>query len=131
MSFFNNFHEGAKFIKSLNATFLVLISKKSGVKDLRDFRPISLVGSLYKLLAKVLANKLKKVMGKVIAEFKNAFVEGRQILDATLIANEVANSRLKGSECSVLCKPYIKETYDHVNWNFLLSVLRKMCFGEK
>ena len=81
MSFFSDFHEGGRFVKSLNATFLVLISKKSGAEDLRDFWPISLVGNLYMLLAKVLANGLEKVMGKVIFESQNAFVEGRQILE--------------------------------------------------
>ena len=126
MSFFSNFHEGGRFVKSLNATLLVLIPKKGGAEDLRNFRLISLVGSLYKLLAKVLANKLKKVMGKVIA-----FVKGRQILDATLIINEAVDSRLKCSECGVLCKLDIEKVYDHVNWNFLLLVLRKMGFGEK
>ena len=44
----------------------MLISKKSGAEDLGDFRPISLLGGLYKLLAKVLANRLKKVVGKVV-----------------------------------------------------------------
>ncbi|RVW99041.1 Transposon TX1 uncharacterized 149 kDa protein [Vitis vinifera] len=95
MGFFREFHERGKFVKSLNATFLVLVLKKGGAEDLKDFRPISLVGSLYKLLAKVLANRIKKVMGKVISESQNAFVEDRQILDATLIANEVVHSRLK------------------------------------
>lgn len=71
----------------MNATFFVLIPKKDDVDDLRDFRPINLVGSLYKLLAKVLTNKLKKVVGKVIPSSQNAFVEGRQILDVILIAN--------------------------------------------
>ena len=68
MNFFREFYDHNKFVKSLNATFLVLIPKKAGVEDLRDFRPISLVGSLYKWLAKVLANRLKKVVGKVVSK---------------------------------------------------------------
>ncbi|RVW82040.1 hypothetical protein CK203_049062 [Vitis vinifera] len=59
-----------------------------GAEDLGDFRPISLLGGLYKLLAKVLANRLKKVLGKVVSEDQNAFMKGRQILDVSLIANE-------------------------------------------
>ncbi|RVW15738.1 putative ribonuclease H protein [Vitis vinifera] len=61
-----------------------------GVEDLGDYRPISLLGGLYKLLAKVLANRLKKVIGKVISPDQNAFIKGRQILDGSLIANEGA-----------------------------------------
>ncbi|RVW77606.1 hypothetical protein CK203_043008 [Vitis vinifera] len=84
-----------RFVKSINAYFLVLISKKGGIEDLKDFRPISLVGILYKLLAKVLANRLKKVMGKIVSKSQNTFVEGRQILDASLIANEAIDSMQK------------------------------------
>ena len=130
MGFFREFHEMSRFVKSLNATFLVLVPKKGDAEDLKDFRLISLVSSLYKLLAKVLANKIKKVMGKVISESQNAFVESRQILDIVLIANEVMDSMLKNNAGSVLCKLHIKE-YDHVNWKFLISVLRKMTFGKK
>ena len=77
--FFREFHECSGFVKSLNATFLTLIPKKRGAEDLKDFSLISLMGSLYKLLTKVLANRLKKVVDKVITESQNAFVEGRQI----------------------------------------------------
>ena len=67
MGFFRDFHEWGRFVRSLNAMFLVSIPKKGGVDDLRDIRPISLVGGLYKLLAKVLANRLKKVVNKVVS----------------------------------------------------------------
>ena len=96
-----------------------------------DFRPISLVRGLYKLLAKVLANRLKKVVGKMVSSTQNAFVEGRQILDATLIANEVIDSLLKRKESGVLCKLDLEKAYDRINWDFLLSMMQKMGFGEK
>ncbi|RVX04923.1 hypothetical protein CK203_019296 [Vitis vinifera] len=88
---FKEFYDQKSFAKSLNTTFLVLILKKGGAEDLGDFRPISLLGGLYKLLAKVLANRLKKVLGKVVSTDQNAFVRGRQILNASLIANEVVD----------------------------------------
>ncbi|RVW75587.1 hypothetical protein CK203_056440 [Vitis vinifera] len=86
-----------------------------GAEDLRDFRPISLVGGL---LAKVLDKRLKKVAGKVVYLSQNAFVEGKQILDATLIANKAIDSLLNSNESGVLCKLEIKMAYDHLNWDF-------------
>ncbi|RVW95264.1 hypothetical protein CK203_034121 [Vitis vinifera] len=71
-------------------------------EDLKDFRPISFVSSLYNLLAKALANRLKKVVGKVVSKFHNALVEWRQILDAVLISNETIDSMLKSNNFGVL-----------------------------
>ena len=103
MSFFREFYENDKFVKSLNATFMVLIPKKAGVEVLGDFSPIS----LYKWLAKVLANRLKKVVGKVVSKAQGAFVEG---IDAVLIAHEVIDSALKNNENDILCKLDIEKT---------------------
>ena len=70
-------------------------------------------------------------MGKVISEPQNAFVEGRQILDVVLIANEAVDSRLKDNVGGLLCKLDIEKAYDNVSWGFLLAVLEKMGFGER
>ena len=115
IGFLKKCHEHDIFVRSLNSTFMVFIPKKVGAEDLRDFRPISLVGGLYKLLAKVLANRIKKVVGKVVSSAQNAFVEERQILDAALIANEAIDSMLKRNESGALCKLDIEKAYDHLN----------------
>ena len=131
MGFFAEFQNSSHFERSLNSTFIVLIPKKGGTDNLKDFRPISLVGSLYKILAKVLANRLKRVVGNVISNSQHAFVEGRPILDVVLIANEALDSRLKSAKGGIICKMDIEKAYDHVNWGFLLAILDKMGFGTK
>lgn len=72
-----------------------MVPKNKEAKDLKDYRPISLIVSLYKLLAKFLANRLKRVMGQLVNQAQNAFMAGRQILDASLIANEAIDAMLK------------------------------------
>ena len=136
MALFKDFHERGRFGKSLNSTFLVLMGGGGGgggggAEVLKEFRPISLVGSLYKLVAKVLASRLKTTMNGVINSAQNAFVEGRQILDASLIANEGIDSIQKRKEKGILCKLDIEKAYDQINWNFILKVLKRMGFGEK
>ena len=80
---------------------------------------------------KVLANRLKRVVGQVVSVAQNAFVEGRQILDATLIVNESIDTLLRRKESGLLCKLGIEKAYDHLNRDFLLQVLGKMGFGSK
>ncbi|PNX62809.1 cysteine-rich receptor-like protein kinase, partial [Trifolium pratense] len=59
MRFIVDFHRNGRLTKGLNATFIALIPKVDSPQQLNDFRPISLVGSLYKILAKILANPLR------------------------------------------------------------------------
>ena len=125
MQVFEELHSQNAVFRSLNAIFLMLIPKKEGASDVQDFRLISLVGSLYKISAKVLANRLKRVMGKVASNNQNVFVGGRQILDVVLVANEAIDSRKRSAGAGLVCKLNMEKAYDHVNWKFLLSVSKK------
>ncbi|KAK2661122.1 hypothetical protein Ddye_007655 [Dipteronia dyeriana] len=77
MKFIKEFHKDGLVVKDLNRTFIPLIHKVNNVESMKDFKPMSLVNSMYKILTKVLANKLRKVMNVVIGESQMAFVKNR------------------------------------------------------
>ncbi|XP_019237633.1 PREDICTED: uncharacterized protein LOC109217815 [Nicotiana attenuata] len=109
------FHVNGVSERSINASFIIIVPKKEGAFCIRDYMPISLARSIYKIISKVLFNKLKKVLDVFVSFFQNPFVEGRQILDAALVANELVDSRRKNKEPDLLCKLDLEKAFDHVN----------------
>lgn len=99
-----------------NKTYISLIPKKEELKKISDFRSISLVTSLYKMIAKVLSLQLKEVLPFTIDEHRSDFIVGRQILDSAPIANKVVEKFMVQHKGLVFKIDYAK-AYDHVEWN--------------
>lgn len=82
-----------------------------------DYRPISLCNVLYKLSAKALANKMKKMLPHIISQNQSAFIHGRLITDNILVAFEALhtmNERMKGREGYMVLKLDMSKAYDRV-----------------
>lgn len=83
------FYSSIEFPYGCNTSFLVLIPKVQDAKNVKDFRPLSLIGCLYKIVGKILANGSSLVIKGFFSEEQYAFIEGRLILDGLVIMNEV------------------------------------------
>jgi len=131
LNFLHEFHGNAILPKAITASFLALIPKSDSPQELNDYIPICLIGSLYKIVAKLLAKRIKKVIGKLISDCQTAFVPGRQILDGVLVINELIDlAKRKRKEC-LLLKVDFEKAYDFVNWKYLKYMLKRMGFGQR
>ena len=118
----------------LNDTYICLIPKVRSPQKITEYCPISLCNVVYKIVAKVLANRLKGVLSEVISDAQSAFVPGRQITDNVIAAFEVMhciNQRRKGKEGLVAIKLDMSKAYDRVEWGFLEAMMRKMGFQDR
>nr|GEU48925.1 RNA-directed DNA polymerase, eukaryota [Tanacetum cinerariifolium] len=95
-----------------NSNFITLIPKIIEANMVKYFRPISLIGSLYKVIAKILTNRLVNVIGDLVNEVQQAFVADRQILDGLFILNEVIQSCCKKKKHTLISKVDFEKAYD-------------------
>ena len=114
MSMLNEFHGSGVVNRGVNETYIALIPKKFGSCKIEDFKPISLVTSLYKIISKVLVSRLKDVLHATVSTNQGAFVANRQILDVALVANEVVEDYRASRRKGVVFKIDFEKAYDHV-----------------
>jgi hypothetical protein len=89
---------------STNSSFLALIPKESNPSSFARFRPISLCNVSYKIISKIIANKIKPLLPKLISPNQGGFVEKRQMLDNILLVQEAIHSSKERGEKGMIIK---------------------------
>uniref|UniRef100_A0A803QGA2 Reverse transcriptase domain-containing protein n=1 Tax=Cannabis sativa TaxID=3483 RepID=A0A803QGA2_CANSA len=122
---------GVADMRSINDSLITLIPKVQQPESISEFRPISLCNVLYKIISKVLINRLKNMLPLLISENQSAFVPGRLITDSVLIAYECLHNlkaRKVGRRSYVAMKLDMSKAYDRVEWKFIEKMMLKMGF---
>ena len=117
INFVLNILNSSRMPQVLNETYICLIPKVRCPQKISEFRPISLYNVIYKIISKVLANRLKKILPDVISEEQSAFVPRRQITNNVFIAYKTMhriNQKRKGKEGMMAVKLDMSKTYDRV-----------------
>ncbi|GJW42238.1 RNA-directed DNA polymerase, eukaryota [Tanacetum coccineum] len=125
-----HFFETDSFSNGCNSSFIALIPKVTDAKFVNDFRPISLIGSLYKVVTKVLANRLALVILDLVSDSQSAFIANRQILDGPFILNELLHWCKRKKKQAMFFRVDFAKAYDSVRWDYLLDVLKAFGFGN-
>nr|GEZ24353.1 transposon TX1 uncharacterized [Tanacetum cinerariifolium] len=132
------FLECIKYFKSIgrlangcNSSFIVIILKRNDPLGVGDYRPISLIGYVYKVIYKILSNRLARVIASVIIPNQTAFISGRQILDVILIANEIIIRASIEDTKLILFKVNFENAFNSVNWSFFLDIVRQIGSNPK
>lgn len=129
----NNFLTTVSFDQRLNMTNICLIPKTERPTRISEFRPISLYNVGYKIISKILCQRLNKILPNLISKTQFAFVSGRLISDNILITHEMFHHLRTNKSCkgNFMQKRDMSKTYDRVEWSFIENLLRRMGFTEK
>jgi len=116
-------------LPSLNSTFLALISKGAESNTPDKYRSIALCNVIYKLISKVLANRLKPLLPLLISQEQTGYVEGRQIMDGIILLNEVIHSLKLIKKPGMILKLDLSKAFDKLSWSYIQQMLLAFCFN--
>ncbi|KAJ0970218.1 hypothetical protein J5N97_023095 [Dioscorea zingiberensis] len=127
------FFESGSLPSSWNQTHICLVPKKDNPICANDYRPISLCNINYKVIAKIMANRLRNVLPDLIGREQSAFIAGRSIFDNILLAQELSHSleHDTSSHPMMLIKLDMEKAYDIIRWDVVTAVLTKMSFPNE
>ncbi|GJY44701.1 RNA-directed DNA polymerase, eukaryota, reverse transcriptase zinc-binding domain protein [Tanacetum coccineum] len=129
--FVQEFFLSGSFPIGCNSSFISFIPKVSSTKLVTDFHLISLIGCQYKIIGKILANRLCSVIGSCISPEQSAFIKGRNVFEGPFILNEFVAWYPKRKKHLLVFKFDFEKAFDSLIWDFMDLVMEKIGFGLK
>jgi hypothetical protein len=123
-----DFQQRSKVGGSINSTFLALILKEVNLVSFEIFKPISLCNASYKIVSKILANRINPLLGNLISPMQGVFFKGRHILDNVIQVQEAMHSSHQWQEQGMLINLDMANEFDWVNLSFLYKFLLYFSF---
>ncbi|GJZ87056.1 RNA-directed DNA polymerase, eukaryota, partial [Tanacetum coccineum] len=131
ISYVKEFEIKAFIAKGCKSSFIALVTKVDEPLSFNDYRPISLIGCQYKIIAKVLANRLVKVISSVVSEVQMAFIKGGQTIDGPLIVDEIISWAKLTKRKMFFLNVDFEKAFDSLDWSFLDSIMTQMGISIK
>jgi len=119
-------------LPNFNANNIVLIPKTNNAASVGDYRPIAIANFKFKIISKIIADRLAKIMSAITSIHQRGFIKGRSIKDCICLTSEainLLNKRYHGGNLAM--KLDIAKAFDTLDWNFLLNVLKNFGFNER
>ncbi|CAI7873075.1 unnamed protein product [Closterium sp. NIES-54] len=131
MKMIGEFTATGKLPDAANEAVTILLYKKGAETDIKNYRPITLISGVYKLLAKVVATRMKAVLGQVISKEQHGFLPGRRLTDAvSMVADMIEAGRNENSDWYLLLIDFEK-AYDSVRRGFMMDTVAKLGFPPR
>ncbi|CAJ2645224.1 unnamed protein product [Trifolium pratense] len=129
----NQVWSNPSLISYINNTMLVLIPKVDRPEFVSQFRPIALCNVTYKIITKVIVNRIKPLLDGIISPYQSSFIPGRTIHHNIIVAQEMVHSmaKMKGKKMFMSIKIDLEKAYDRLNWNFVEQCLAESKFPPK
>jgi hypothetical protein len=120
----------ASILKALNATMITLIPKGNEANTPDRYRPIALCNVIYKIISKVIENRLKPLLPSLISQEQAGFVEGRQIMDNIIQAHEIIHTLKLQKRGGMIIQLDLAKAYDKISWHYMIKTLEAFGFTQ-
>lgn len=132
MASINSFHNSCwTNLNLLNKATIILIPKMDGAEDITDFRPISLILAIAKIITKILSLRLAPFMNQLISPCQSVFIKGRSIHDNFLYVCNLARCFHRNKWASLLMKLDISKAFNSIQRDYLLMMMQHRGFPQK